>query len=36
MPDSSIDLILSDPPYNLPEYSTGNMQFDCRGCTSIH
>ena len=30
MPDSSVDLILCDPPYNLAEYSTGNMKFDWR------
>lgn len=28
--DSSVDLILTDPPYNLSEYSTGNMKFDWR------
>lgn len=27
---SSIDLILCDPPYNLSNYSTGNMQFSWR------
>lgn len=30
IPASSIDLILTDPPYNLSEYSTGNMKFDWR------
>ncbi|EFW38920.1 DNA (cytosine-5-)-methyltransferase [Treponema phagedenis F0421] len=30
IPDTSIDLILCDPPYNLAEYSTGNMKFDWR------
>ena len=30
IPDSSVDLILTDPPYNLSEYSTGNMKFDWR------
>ena len=30
LPDSSIDLILCDPPYNLSEYSTGNMKFGWR------
>lgn len=30
IPNSSIDLILTDPPYNLSEYSTGNMKFDWR------
>jgi site-specific DNA-methyltransferase (adenine-specific)/modification methylase len=30
IPDSSIDLILTDPPYNLGAYSTGNMKFSWR------
>ncbi len=30
MPAESIDLILTDPPYNLSQYSTGNMQFSWR------
>lgn len=30
IPDHSIDLILCDPPYNLAQYSTGNMKFDWR------
>lgn len=30
IPDNSIDLILTDPPYNLAQYSTGNMSFDWR------
>lgn len=30
IPDSSVDLILCDPPYNLAEYSTGNMKFEWR------
>jgi len=30
IPDSSIDFILTDPPYNLSPYSTGNMKFDWR------
>lgn len=30
LPDNSIDLILTDPPYNLAKYSTGNMIFDWR------
>lgn len=30
IPDHSIDLILTDPPYNLAKYSTGNMHFDWR------
>lgn len=28
--DNSIDLILTDPPYNLRPYSTGNMEFSWR------
>ncbi|NLO08735.1 MAG: site-specific DNA-methyltransferase [Clostridiales bacterium] len=30
IPDSSIELILCDPPYNLAKYSTGNMKFNWR------
>lgn len=30
IPDHSVDLILTDPPYNLANYSTGNMRFDWR------
>lgn len=30
LPDNSIDLILTDPPYNIAKYSTGNMKFDWR------
>ena len=30
IPDSSIDLILTDPPYNIAQYSTGNLKFDWR------
>jgi site-specific DNA-methyltransferase (adenine-specific)/modification methylase len=30
IPDNSIDLILTDPPYNLSPYSTGNMKFSWR------
>lgn len=30
MPEYSVDLILCDPPYNLSEYSTGNMKFEWR------
>ena len=25
IPDKSIDLILTDPPYNIAKYSTGNI-----------
>lgn len=28
--DNSVDLILTDPPYNLSPYSTGNMKFSWR------
>lgn len=27
LPDKSIDLILTDPPYNLSQYSIGNLKF---------
>jgi site-specific DNA-methyltransferase (adenine-specific)/modification methylase len=30
LPDSSIDLILTDPPYNIGEHSTGNMKMPGR------
>lgn len=30
IPDTSIDVILTDPPYNLGRYSTGNMTFTWR------
>lgn len=30
IPDNSIDLILTDPPYNIAQYSTGNLKFDWR------
>ena len=30
IPDGSIPLILCDPPYNLAQYSTGNMKFEWR------
>ena len=30
IPDQLIDLILTDPPYNLSAYSTGNMDFSWR------
>lgn len=30
VPTDSIDLILTDPPYNLSGYSTGNMRFKWR------
>lgn len=30
LPDGSVDFILTDPPYNLSGYSTGNMRFEWR------
>jgi site-specific DNA-methyltransferase (adenine-specific)/modification methylase len=30
LPDNSVDFILTDPPYNLSPYSTGNIKFDWR------
>lgn len=30
IPDNSIDLILTDPPYNISQYSTGNIHFPNR------
>jgi DNA modification methylase len=30
VPAHSVDLILTDPPYNLSPYSTGNMTFTWR------
>lgn len=30
IPDHCIDLILCDPPYNISQYSTGNIKFDWR------
>lgn len=30
IPDNSIDLILTDPPYNIAKYSTWNIKFDWR------
>lgn len=30
IPDASVDLILTDPPYNIAKYSTGNLKFDWR------
>ncbi|MDI6796637.1 MAG: site-specific DNA-methyltransferase [Desulfatibacillaceae bacterium] len=30
IPPASVDMILTDPPYNLSQYSTGNMKFDWR------
>ena len=30
IPSGSIDLILTDPPYNLSSYSTGNLSFSWR------
>jgi len=30
LPDNSIDFVFTDPPYNLKQYSTGNIKFDWR------
>ncbi len=30
IPDGSVDLLLTDPPYNLGMYSTGNIKLDWR------
>ncbi len=30
IPSNSVDLILTDPPYNIAKYSTGNLKFDWR------
>jgi site-specific DNA-methyltransferase (adenine-specific)/modification methylase len=30
IPSESVDLVLTDPPYNLSPYSTGNMKFSWR------
>lgn len=30
IPDNSVDLILTDPPYNLGKYSTGNLKMSWR------
>ena len=30
IPDKSINLILTDPPYNIARYSTGNLKFNWR------
>lgn len=30
MPDDSVDLILTDPPYNIAQYSTGNISLPGR------
>ena len=30
IPDHSVNLILTDPPYNIAKYSTGNIKFDWR------
>ena len=27
MPDHCVDLILTDPPYNIAKYSTGNIPY---------
>ena len=30
IPDHSVNLILTDPPYNIAKYSTGNIKFEWR------
>lgn len=30
IPENSIDLILTDPPYNIAQYSTGNIKLPGR------
>ncbi|MCL2633505.1 MAG: site-specific DNA-methyltransferase [Oscillospiraceae bacterium] len=30
LPNNSVDLILTDPPYNIAQYSTGNIKFSWR------
>lgn len=30
IPNNSVDLILTDPPYNIAKYSTWNIKFDWR------
>ena len=30
VPDGSVDLLLTDPPYNLSPYSTGNIRLGWR------
>lgn len=30
IPDNSVDLILTDPPYNIAKYSTGNIALPNR------
>ena len=30
IPDKSVDLILTDPPYNIAKYSTWNIKVDWR------
>ena len=35
IPDSSIDLILTDPPYNLAKHSTGNIPLPGRDRKSV-
>jgi DNA modification methylase len=30
VPDHSVDVILTDPPYNLGQYSTGNLKMSWR------
>ena len=30
IPDNSVSLVLTDPPYNIAQYSTGNIKFNWR------
>ena len=30
IPDNSVDLILTDPPYNIAKYSTGNIVINIK------
>lgn len=34
MPDSSVNLILTDPPYNIAKYSTGNISLPGRSAVN--
>ena len=34
LPDQSIDLILTDPPYNIAQYSTGNIPLPGRSAVN--
>lgn len=34
IPDKSVDLILTDPPYNIAQYSTGNIPLPGRSAVN--